>query len=58
MKVESTKKIREILEDPEARKQLQAALAEGGDETKIVVGDTRYELVSMSSADTRLRSNR
>lgn len=58
MKVESTKKIREILEDPEARRQLQVALAEGGDETEIVVGDKRYELVSMSSADTRRHGNR
>lgn len=55
MKVELTKKIREVLRDPNARRQLQRALAEGGDSSEITVGNRRYELVSLSAADTRVR---
>lgn len=57
MKVQLTRKIKEVLQDPNARRQLQQALADG-DSQEINVGDKRYELVSLSEADGRLASPR
>ena len=58
VKVELTKKIKEVLQDPSARKQLQAALAHAGSSGEITVGDKRYELVPLSGADMRSSSAR
>ncbi|MFN7901073.1 MAG: hypothetical protein ACK5N0_15710 [Synechococcaceae cyanobacterium] len=52
MKVELTRKIKEVLQDPSARRQLQQALADGKNQ-EISVGNKRYELVSLSEADPR-----
>jgi hypothetical protein len=52
VKVELTRKIKEVLQDPSARRQLQQALADGKNQ-EISVGDKRYELVSLSEADPR-----
>ncbi len=58
VKVELTKKIKEVLQDPSARKQLQDALADAGSSGVIAVGDKRYELVPLSRADIRSSSAR
>jgi hypothetical protein len=58
VKVELTKKIKEVLQDPSARKQLQDALAHAGSSGQITVGDKRYELVPLSGADIRSSSAR
>lgn len=58
VKVERTKKIKEVLQDPSARKQLQDALAHAGSSGQITVGDKRYELVPLSGADMRSSSAR
>jgi hypothetical protein len=50
MEVEPTRKIKEVLQDPSARRQLQQALADGKNQ-EISVGDKHYELVSLSEAD-------
>ena len=57
MKVELTRKIKEVLQDPSARRQLQQALADGKNQ-EISVGDKRYELVSLSEADPRAAASR
>lgn len=58
MKLELTRKIKEVLQDPDARRQLQVALAEDGNTREIKVGSRRYELVPLSAADTRSTSTR
>ena len=50
MKVELTKKMKKVLQDPEARIDLQHALEEGGDK-EIIVGSHRYKPVLLSSRD-------
>ena len=57
MKVELTRKIKEVLQDPSARRQLQQALADGTNQ-EISVGDKRYELVPLSEADPRAAASR
>ena len=57
MKVELTRKIKEVLQDPSARRQLQQALADGKNQ-EISVGDKRYELVPLSEADPRAAASR
>lgn len=57
MKVQFTRKIKEVLQDPDARRQLQQALADGDDQ-EIRVGDKRYELLPLSAADARPASSR
>ncbi|MFN9646386.1 MAG: hypothetical protein ACK6BG_14995 [Cyanobacteriota bacterium] len=50
MKVELTKKMKKVLQDPKAIKNLQQAMAEGGD-GEIAVGRHRYKLVPLVSRD-------
>jgi hypothetical protein len=57
VKVELTRKIKEVLQDPSARRQLQQALADGKNQ-EISVGNKRYELVSLSEADPRAAASR
>jgi hypothetical protein len=51
MKVELTEKIKEVLRDPAARKQLQSALVGDQNPNVITVGDKIYELVPLSTAE-------
>lgn len=50
VKVELTKKIKAVLQDPEAREDLRYALAEDG-QTDITVGKNRYKLVPLPLAE-------
>jgi hypothetical protein len=52
MKIPPTRKMRELLRDPEARKQLQIALMDG---TKtITISGVEYELVPLANAAKQL----
>jgi hypothetical protein len=48
VKVELTKTMKKVLQDPEALKNLQQVMAEGGD-GEITVGHHRYKLVPVDS---------
>jgi hypothetical protein len=53
VKVELTKKMKKVLQDPEALKNLQQAMADGGD-GEITVGRHRYKLVPVGRREIPL----